>query len=280
MNLHKYQLIFVIFIILGSGLYDSRQARVKWNCLQRTIGRAARSRQAVLELERELERLLEERESLSRDLASVNNHFTYFLLFITYISYVLQIKRRQKIHETTELANEEDTLLANLNYIQENMQHVQQSIMELEEGKESAGEKLQLQNLIENIKSVDEAKYYLEKLCGTSISQVCDAALSQTRLKERDALLNEVQQDSHIQQELLQHVIARNTNDLTTTEQNLNTVITNNLNEMRTLYNNNKNGLVYSDLSELGNNNSINSITTTNSLCSSRSPSPNNSLDQ
>lgn len=160
------------------------------------------------------------------------------------------------------------------------MQHVQQSIMELEEGKESAGEKLQLQNLIEGIKSVDEAKYYLERLCGTSISQVCDAALSQTRLKERDALLNEVQQDSHIQQELLQHVIARNTNDLTTTEQNLNTVITNNLNEMRTLYNNNKNGLLYSDLSELGNNNSINSITTTNSLCSSRSPSPNNSLDQ
>lgn len=53
-------------------MYNPRQARQKWDTINRTIGRAARSKQAVVQLERELERLLEERESLSRDLVGVS----------------------------------------------------------------------------------------------------------------------------------------------------------------------------------------------------------------
>lgn len=56
-------------------MYNPRQARQKWDTINRTIGRAARSKQAVVQLERELERLLEERESLSRDLVSVSIFF-------------------------------------------------------------------------------------------------------------------------------------------------------------------------------------------------------------
>jgi len=64
---------------IGSLLYSPRQARLKWDNLQRSIGRAARSKQAVLELERELERLLQERETLGKDIAIVRIFF-YFLL--------------------------------------------------------------------------------------------------------------------------------------------------------------------------------------------------------
>ncbi|XP_021701205.1 kinesin-like protein KIF21A isoform X2 [Aedes aegypti] len=168
---------------------NTKNLKAKWDSLQRTITRAARSRQAVLELERELERLLLERDGLSRDLAN--------------------IRTRQRHADTAELISEEDTIMANMNYIQENITQIQHSIMELEEGKESAAEQLQLQNILENIRSVEEAKFILEKLCGTSVAQVCEAALTQTRLKEREALLNEVQQDSSIQQQLLQHILAR-----------------------------------------------------------------------
>lgn len=168
---------------------NTKNLKAKWDSLQRTITRAARSRQAVLELERELERLLQERDGLSRDLAN--------------------IRTRQRHADTAELISEEDTIMANMNYIQENITQIQHSIMELEEGKESAAEQLQLQNILENIRSVEEAKFILEKLCGTSVAQVCEAALTQTRLKEREALLNEVQQDSSIQQQLLQHILAR-----------------------------------------------------------------------
>lgn len=170
--------------------FHPRQARIKWDSLQRTIGKSARSKQAVIELERELERLLEEREQLSRDLSLV--------------------KKRQKAGPSSELASEEDSIQANLSYIQENIEQIQNSIMELEEGKESTHEQLTIQNILENIKSVDEAKFLIEKLCSNSILQACDVGLTHTRLKEKEALLNEVQQDSNIQQQLLQHVLARN----------------------------------------------------------------------
>lgn len=170
--------------------YHPRQARIKWDSLQRTIGKSARSKQAVIELERELERLLQERDQLSKDLAGV--------------------KRRQKFQDTPELASEEDSIQANLNYIQENIEQVQNSIMELEEGKESAHEQLALQNILESLRSVDEAKFLIEKLCTNSIIQACDVGLAHTRLKEKETLLTEVQQDSSIQQQLLQHVLARN----------------------------------------------------------------------
>ena len=63
--------------------------------------------------------------------------------------------------------------------------------------------------MLENIKSVDEAKFLIEKLCSSSITQACEMGINQSRLKEKEALLNEVQQDSSIQQTLLQHVLAR-----------------------------------------------------------------------
>lgn len=174
----------------GTESFHPRQARIKWDALQRTMGKSARSKQAVIELERELERLLQEREQLSKDLAG--------------------IKKRQKLIDSQELASEEDSIQANLSYIQQNIEQIQSSIMELEEGKESAHEQLTIQNILENLKSVEEAKFLIEKLCSNSIIQACDVGLTHTRLKEKEALLNEVQQDSSIQQQLLAHVLARN----------------------------------------------------------------------
>ncbi|XP_055600576.1 kinesin-like protein KIF21B isoform X2 [Uranotaenia lowii] len=173
----------------SNALQNTKNLNTKWDMLQRTITRAARSRQAVLELERELERLLQERDGLSRDLAN--------------------IRSRRGLGDPAELVSEEDTVMANMNYIQENITQIQHSIMELEEGKESASEQHQMQNILESIRSMEEAKFVLEKLTGASISHVCDAAVTQTRLKEREALLNEVQQDSSIQQQLLQHILSK-----------------------------------------------------------------------
>lgn len=81
--------------------------------------------------------------------------------------------------------------------------------MELEEGKESADEIATLNNILEQVRTVDEAKYLIERLFGTTISLTCEEALSSTRLQERETLLLEVQQDSSMQQQLLQHVLAQ-----------------------------------------------------------------------
>lgn len=158
--------------ITASQVFSSRQARIKWESVLRTINRAARSKQAVTELERELERLISEREELSRELAN--------------------IQRRQKIQPSTDLASEEDTLAANLNYIQENITQVQHSIMELEDGKETVNESQALHSMIEDVQTVEEAKFLIEKLSNSAILQTCDIALTNNRLTEREAILNEV----------------------------------------------------------------------------------------
>lgn len=152
--------------------FHSKQARLKWETMQRTINRAARTKQTVIELERELERLVSEREALSRELSV--------------------IKRRQKLEETSELASEEDTIRSSLKFVQENITQVQHSIMEIEDGKQATAASQNIQNLLDNVRTFEEAKYLLEKLTGSSILQTCETALTQNRLVDNEALLNDV----------------------------------------------------------------------------------------
>lgn len=170
--------------------FNSRQAKLRWEHVQRNISRAANNKQAVVVLEHELERLLHERKALSNDLANV--------------------KRRQKSDSSAELASEEDTLTANLSYIQESITQVQHSIMELEDGREHTSDAQLLTNIVDEVHTIEEAKFLLEKLCNIAIMQTCDIALSHSRLQEREAILDVVQQDSSIQQQLLQHVLSQN----------------------------------------------------------------------
>lgn len=231
-------------------VFSPRQVRIKWDNLQRTIGRAARSKQVVVQLEHELERLISERENLSKDLINVRN--------------------KQKYINSLDLANEEDTLKANLNYIQENIEHVQQAIMEFEEGKESSNDTQNLQSLIENVKTVDEAKFLLEKLSQIAISQTCDTSLAQTKLLEREALLKDIQQENGIQQQLLQHFLTQNPSvQITDLFDSLNLSSTNSINTV------NSNSTF--DIPSTTNNLTSSNIESTNQT--SRSPSPAPTVD-
>lgn len=173
-----------------SSVFSERHARLKLEKFHRSINRAARNKQVVVQLEKELERLLHERETLSKDISNVRN--------------------RQRQQKSADLASEEDSLKANLNFIQDNITHVQQAIMEFEEGKDSPNDVANLQVMIENVRSVEEAKYLLKELANSVIDQTCDTALTQTRLLEHETLLKEVQQESGIQQQLLQHFLIQN----------------------------------------------------------------------
>lgn len=194
----------------GTSSFNAKQIRAKWETMQRTINRAARTKQTIIELERELERLVSERESLSRELSVV--------------------KRRQKLEESSELASEEDTIRSSLKFVQENITQVQHSIMEIEDGKQSSTVSQNIQNILDNVRTFEEAKYLLEKLTNSSILQTCETALTQNRLVDNEALLDDVssrilfffsqiefnfrfsqiKQESNIQHQLLQHVLQQN----------------------------------------------------------------------
>lgn len=153
-------------------IFNPKQARTKWETLQRTINRAARTKQTIIELEGELERLVAEREALIKDLNA--------------------IKRRQKTDDSLELASEEDTIRSSLRFVQENITQVQHSIVEIEDGKQSTSDSQNIQNLLDNIRTFDEAKFLLEKLTSSSILQTCETALTQNQLIDNEALLSDV----------------------------------------------------------------------------------------
>lgn len=76
--------------------------------------------------------------------------------------------------------------------MQENITQVQHSIVEIEDGKQSSSDTQNIQNLLDNIRTFDEAKFLLEKLTGSSILQTCETALTQNRLMDNEALLSDV----------------------------------------------------------------------------------------
>lgn len=155
-----------------SVIFNPKQARTKWETLQRTINRAARTKQTMIELEGELERLIAEREALIKDLNVV--------------------KRRQKTEDSPDLASEEDTIRSSLRFVQENITQVQASIVEIEDGKQSTSDTQNIQNLLENVRTFEEARYLLDKLTNSSILQTCETAITQNRLVDNEALLCDV----------------------------------------------------------------------------------------
>lgn len=159
-------------VVQKRNLFNEKTARHKWESMQRTINRAARMKQTLFELERELERLVSEREALSSELTG--------------------IKRRRNIDDTPELASEEDTIRSSLQFVQENITQVQHSIVALEDSRQATNATLNVQNILDNVHSFEEAKYLLERLTSSSILQTCETALTQNRLIDNEALLNDV----------------------------------------------------------------------------------------
>uniref|UniRef100_A0A182MZD8 Kinesin motor domain-containing protein n=1 Tax=Anopheles dirus TaxID=7168 RepID=A0A182MZD8_9DIPT len=178
---------------IGSMLQGTKRFKARWDQLQRTIMRAARTRQAVLELEMELERVMHERDVLSRDLTNL----------------------RQRRKESTEpsalhdLVSEEDTIISNMNYLHDTMTDLQKSIIQMEDGKDLNSEHAVLQTIMDNIGTVEEAKFMLQRVCSITIGHVCESGVTQSKLRERDALLTELQRDSSVQEQLLQFILAR-----------------------------------------------------------------------
>ncbi|XP_052893496.1 kinesin-like protein KIF21B isoform X2 [Anopheles moucheti] len=177
---------------INSMLQGTKRFKMRWEELQRTIMRAARSRQAILELEMELDRVMQERDMLCRDLNNVRH-------------------RRKDNAESTlhDLVSEEDTLIANMNYLHDTIDELQKSIIQIEDGKDLNTEHAMLQTIMDNIGTVDEAKFMLQRVCSITIGHVCEAGVTQSKLRERDALLTELQRDTSVQEQLLQYILTR-----------------------------------------------------------------------
>ncbi|XP_033168622.1 kinesin-like protein KIF21A [Drosophila mauritiana] len=173
--------------------FSTRSARHRWENLYRNILHAARNRQLITQLEKELERLILEREDLSRELNIMENG--------------------QAADRQTDEFNEVDNLKTNISYIQENIEHVQQAIMEFEDTKDTVQSHVnKIQSLLDEVSTVAEAKFILQKFSDTAIVMSCNLAITESHLQEKESLLKEVKQESGIQQQILQHFLSQNSN--------------------------------------------------------------------
>ncbi|XP_017004152.2 kinesin-like protein KIF21A [Drosophila takahashii] len=173
--------------------FTSRAARHRWENLYRTILHAARNRQLITQLEKELERLILEREDLSRELNIMENS--------------------SGAERRTDEFNEVDNLKTNISYIQENIEHVQQAIMEFEDSKDTMQSDVnKIQSLLDEVSTVAEAKFILQKFSDSSIVMSCNLAIAESHSQEQESLLKEAKQESSIQQQILQHFLTQNSN--------------------------------------------------------------------
>ncbi|XP_016964489.1 kinesin-like protein KIF21A isoform X2 [Drosophila biarmipes] len=173
--------------------FTSRSARHRWDKLYRTILNAARNRQLITQLEKELERLISEREDLSRELNIMENS--------------------SGAERRTDEFNEVDNLRTNISYIQENIEHVQQAIMEFEDSKDTVQSDVnKIQSLLDEVSTVAEAKFILQKFSDSSIVMSCNLSIAESRLQEQESLLKEAKQENDIQQQILQHFLTQNSN--------------------------------------------------------------------
>ncbi|XP_052125712.1 kinesin-like protein KIF21A isoform X2 [Frankliniella occidentalis] len=181
--------------------FSPRVAKQKWQSVEKNINKVALNKRTVAAMERDMERLLNEREALSKTLD-------------------LKIRKRDsaRIHKhepivVKELEDEIEDLQANIDYVQDNITEAQHSIMQLEESKDTF-DSFDVTSLTMSMTDLEEAGYLIEKLYNMTVNQSYIAAQRELSVKELEARLNELEQSNHLQEQLLQHMCRNNELDI------------------------------------------------------------------
>ncbi|XP_057334879.1 kinesin-like protein KIF21A isoform X2 [Microplitis mediator] len=169
---------------------SSKSLKSRWQTFERTITKHTLIKQAAAETEREMERLLSEREQLGHDLEQLQKNREIFAA----------------AHEDTTYFDEDiDNVKSKISYVQDSIAECQRDMMEMGDC-DIEGEP-GVDALISSIKSVDEAQYMLQKMLGFIVDQSCTAAQKQLEFRDMESRLNQVTQQSDVQHQLLEHVM-------------------------------------------------------------------------
>ncbi|XP_069952682.1 kinesin-like protein KIF21A isoform X1 [Cherax quadricarinatus] len=176
---------------LQSTSFSPKVAKQKWQNLEQTINKVAYNKQTVSSMERDMERWLKERESLSRQLERV-------------------MRKRERADPTdlaayNDLNDQVEALKANIDYIHENIQESQENIMSMEESKEQS-ELLHSDTVTAGL-GVEESHYLINKLISMTVNQATIAAQRQAAISELEGKMKQMEQTTSVQEQLLAHVL-------------------------------------------------------------------------
>ncbi|XP_033100030.1 kinesin-like protein KIF21A isoform X2 [Anneissia japonica] len=178
----------------GTSQYSSKVARTKWQNVERKISNVVTRKQTVSHMESDMERFLRHRQKLDKKLDK----------YTTKRDDAVRDGKDPK--EVQDLTDQIGTVQANIDYVQEQISECQSNIMEMMENRDD-GETQVISDVIESCNLL-EAKYLLEHFLTLSINTGLVAAQRESTIRELDAKLHQVEQNSFVQQQLLQHVIS------------------------------------------------------------------------
>ncbi|KAJ8673461.1 hypothetical protein QAD02_004723 [Eretmocerus hayati] len=176
----------------ASKVANPKALKQRWQTFERTITKQALAKQAAAETEKEMERLLQEREELGRELERL---------------------KKQKViiaatkNDTVDLDEEIDNVTSKISYLQDSISECQRAMVEMGDGDGEAENDAGVDALLGTIRTVDEAQYLMQRMLAFTIEQSYIAAQKQLEARDMETRLKQVAQESDVQHQLLEHVL-------------------------------------------------------------------------
>ncbi|KAG7323928.1 hypothetical protein KOW79_011944 [Hemibagrus wyckioides] len=176
------------------GIYSTRVARVKWQSLERRISDIIMQRMTISNMEADMNRLLKQREDLTRRRDKLS-------------------RKKEKMaaegpeaEKAVQSLNEElESLLANIDYINDSIADCQANIMQMEEAKEE-GETMDVSAVISSC-TLSEARFLLDHFMSMAINKGLQAAQKESQIKVMEGRLKQTEINSATQNQLLFHML-------------------------------------------------------------------------
>nr|XP_002732855.2 PREDICTED: kinesin-like protein KIF21A-like [Saccoglossus kowalevskii] len=177
----------------GTSEYSTKAAKHKWQSVDKRVQEIVTRRQTILCMEDDMERFMHHRKLLCKDRDKLRRKF----------------KTAQSMGQDNlarDYREQIDSISANIDYVQENIQECQANLVEMTETKDE-GESLEATAVI-NSCTLTEGRYLLEHFLTASIDRGLYSAQRDAYVKELEAKTHQMEQQLLLQQQLLQHVIS------------------------------------------------------------------------
>ncbi|XP_051547985.1 kinesin-like protein KIF21A isoform X2 [Myxocyprinus asiaticus] len=176
------------------GIYSTRVARGKWQSLERRVSDIIMQRMTISNMETDMNRLLKQREELTRRRDKI-------------------IRKRERLladepedEKAIQTLNEElESLLANIDYINDSITDCQANIMQMEEAKEE-GDTVDVSAVIGSC-TLAEARFLLDHFMSMAINKGLQAAQKESQIKVMEGRLKQTEINSATQNQLLFHML-------------------------------------------------------------------------
>ncbi|XP_044741721.1 kinesin-like protein KIF21A [Chrysoperla carnea] len=173
--------------------FSSKEAKQKWSRMEKNINKIVLSKQVLAYQERDMNRLLIRRESISRNLE--------------------RLRQRKAVAQSagedhTDIDIEIDNDMEELSYIQDSITETQHNIVQIEESKENP-DISDVQAVAQSVNSMAEAKYLIDKLLNLALSQSYLASQRDLLVQERETELEQIKQEHVMVNQLLEYMVQR-----------------------------------------------------------------------